>query len=146
MKFDYFSEKTIKVLRDAHRKASDLNFEDVGTDHILLALTDEKEIFEKLGCDSNKIKEAVKTLIGKGDSENEANTYTPRAKHVIENSISEAKDTGEVAVKPIHLLSSLLEQKGGVAIRVFENLKINAIELKNKILNEDNIQLKESKN
>lgn len=133
MKFDYFSERTVGLLRNAHKIAADLNFEDVGTDHLLLAMTDDSIIFEKLGYDNNMIKREISMLLGSSDFHQEPSTYTQRAKKVIENSIAELDFIHHTSVEPEHLLLSLTKENECVAINALLNLDINILEFRNRV-------------
>lgn len=135
MKFEYFSPKTIEVLRNAHKKATNLGFEDVGTDHLLLALTDDFDLFHKIGYDHKLIQHEVSMLMGTSDGETEAKTYTPRAKKALENSINEIDHITQITVEPEHLLLSLVKEEDGVAVRALKGLDINLADFTNKIQN-----------
>lgn len=135
MKFDYFSERTVDLLRNAHKLAAELNFEDVGTDHLLLAMADDDLLFEKLGYDNHLIRREISMLLGVSDFYDEPISYTQRAKNVIENSISEIDFIHHTSVEPEHLLLSLTKEEEGVAIHALKNLHIDISEFKLKIIN-----------
>lgn len=133
MKFEYFSKETVEILRLAHKKATERKFEDVGTDHLLLAMTEELELFDKMGYDRRLINREISMLMGESDAQGEASNYTHRAKNVIENSILEIDHVRKTSVEPEHLLLSLVKESEGVAIRALENLHIDLNELQEKL-------------
>lgn len=140
MKFEYLSDKTTELLRSAHKKASVLKFEDVGTDHLLLALTEEIALFEDAGYNPWLIHREVSLLLGEGDATVEPSNYTPRAKQVIDRAFTEMEKLEQPLVSPAILLLSLLSEQGGVAIRALTNLNIDLNEFKEKLehhLNEE---------
>lgn len=134
MKFEYFSKETIELLRNAHKKACILKFDDVGTDHLLLALTEKVELFESAGYNPWLIHREVSLLLGEGDSSEEPSNYTPRAKQVIEGAITHMEQLQEKEVSPSHVLLSLLSETRGVAIRALTNLDIDVPEFKEKVM------------
>lgn len=133
MKVEYFSQRTIDVLRNAQKKATELKFEDVGTDHLLLAIADDTDLFERIGYNSSIIQREVSMLIGESDAEAEALRYTQRAKHVIEQSIQNIATSMNTSVEPEHLLLSLVKESGGVALRALENLNIDITDFQTRV-------------
>jgi ATP-dependent Clp protease ATP-binding subunit ClpC len=133
MKFDYFSPQLVEVLRNAHKKAADLNFEDVGTDHLLFALSELNGFFEKFDLEKTTIQHELHTLLGRSDYMKEPHTYTQRANNAIKNALTEIDHINQLYVKPEHLLLSLAKQENGVAIKVFENLGVDIDTLKKKV-------------
>lgn len=134
MKFEFFATETVALLRSAHKKASILKFDDVGTDHLLLALTEEIELFEQAGYNPWLIHREVSMLLGEGEATAEPSNYTPRAKQVIDRAFTYMNQLEASEVTPAHILLSLLSETGGVAIRALTNLHINFAEFKEKII------------
>ena len=88
--FGRFTERAQKALIYAQEEARNLGHNYVGTEHLLLGLLREGEgaaaqVLKSLGMDSNKTREQVENLVGKGSFNfTEGFGYTPRTKRVME--------------------------------------------------------------
>lgn len=141
MNVENFSEQTIELLRTAHKKASILKFDDVGTDHLLLALTEEIDLFERMGLNPWLIHREVSVLLGEGEATESPSNYTPRAKQVIDRASIEMEKLKQPVISPGIMFLSLLSEQGGVAIRALNNLNVDLNALKDKLA----IELKDEK-
>lgn len=134
-----FTERAQKVLALAQEEATRLHHPGVGTEHILLGLVREGEgiagkALMSLGVSAEKVQTEVEKIIGTGQSQTSAMTYTPRAKKVIELSIDEARKLNHSYVGTEHLLLGLIREGEGVAARVLANLNVSLNKARQQVL------------
>jgi len=117
-----FTERGKKVFQTAQREALRLGHEVVGTEHILLGLIDDEDgivpqIFKLFGIESESLRTELERIIGHGEARDEFVDLpsSPRAKLVIELSMSEARRMGVNYVGTEHILLGLLAEEEGVA-------------------------------
>lgn len=130
--FNNFSEEARKVLVGAKVEMRELKHPYVGSEHLLLSiLKNNNEISRKLkqyNLTYDIFKNKIIETIGVGEKESEWFLYTPLLKRVLENAILDSKEANsDVTIE--HLLSSLLEEGEGVAIRLLISLDIDIDEL-----------------
>ncbi|WDL98964.1 ATP-dependent Clp protease ATP-binding subunit [Alicyclobacillus sp. ALC3] len=134
-----FTERAQKVLALAQDEASRLHHPGVGTEHILLGLVREGDgiaakALISLGVSAEKVQSEVERIIGPGQGQVSAMTYTPRAKKVIELSIDEARKLNHSYVGTEHILLGLIREGEGVAARVLGNLGISLNKARQQVL------------
>lgn len=134
-----FTERAQKVLALAQEEATRLNHPGVGTEHILLGLVREGEgiaarALQMLGVQADKVQQEVERIIGKGQGQVNAMTYTPRAKKVIELSIDEARKLNHTYVGTEHILLGLIREGEGVAARVLANMNVSLNKARQQVL------------
>ncbi len=126
--FNNFTEEARKVLINAKLEMKKLKHPYVGSEHLLLAILKyDEEIankFKKYKLTYDVFKNKIIETIGIGDKESEWFLYTPLLKRVLENSILDSKENNS-DVTTNYLVSSLLEEGEGVAIRILLNLDID---------------------
>src|SRR5574344_403246 len=127
--FSNFDEEARKVLVNAKKEMNDLHHPYVGSEHLLLAiLKSDNDISKKLkeyGLTYDIFKNELTKVIGIGKEETSYFLYTPLLKRVIENAIIDSKENNNSVVTINHLISSLLEEGEGVAIRIMLGMNIN---------------------
>lgn len=134
-----FTERAQKVLALAQEEATRLHHPGVGTEHILLGLVREGEgiaakALMSLGVSAEKVQAEMEKIIGPGQSQSAAMTYTPRAKKVIELSIDEARKLNHSYVGTEHILLGLIREGEGVAARVLGNLGVSLNKARQQVL------------
>jgi ATP-dependent Clp protease ATP-binding subunit ClpC len=134
-----FTERAQKVLALAQEEATRLHHPGVGTEHILLGLVREGDgiaakALTTLGVSAEKVQAEVEKIIGPGQSQGNAMTYTPRAKKVIELSIDEARKLNHTYVGTEHILLGLIREGEGVAARVLANLNLSLNKARQQVL------------
>ncbi|HTE45052.1 MAG TPA: Clp protease N-terminal domain-containing protein, partial [Gemmatimonadaceae bacterium] len=88
MSSDQFTDSAVTLLADANRAASRLGHEYIGTEHIVLALTDGNvdvvtAAFERTGVDPRKVHVAISGVVASGRTEQSSELkrpYTARTK------------------------------------------------------------------
>lgn len=134
-----FSEDARRVVESANAEAGRFGHEYVGTEHLLLALTQERSgipvhILERFGVTGASICREVERIVQTGPgAPAERRTagrfpYTPRGKSAIELAIAESRTLGDGLVRGEHLLLGLLRETDGVAFVVLNhfNVKVEA--------------------
>jgi ATP-dependent Clp protease ATP-binding subunit ClpA len=140
--YERFTDRARKVMQLANQEAQRFNHEYVGTEHLLLGLVKEgsgvaANILKHLGIDLPRVHVEVENIIQSGPDRPRTGRLpnTPRAKQVIENSISEASDLHHNYVGTEHLLLGLLSDWESVAAQVLINLGLNLTDVRAEVLN-----------
>ncbi|KAJ7945636.1 ATP-dependent Clp protease ATP-binding subunit ClpA-like, chloroplastic [Quillaja saponaria] len=126
--FERFTEKAIKVIMLAQEEARRLGHNFVGTEQILLGLIGEgtgiaAKVLKSMGISLKDARVEVEKIIGRGSGFVAVEIpFTPRAKHVLELSLEEARQLGHNYIGSEHLLLGLLREGEGVAARVLESM------------------------
>ncbi|KAK9274248.1 hypothetical protein L1049_019062 [Liquidambar formosana] len=126
--FELFTQEAIKVVMLGQEEARRLGQNFVGTEHVLLCLIGEgtgisAKVLKSLGINCKEVRVEVEKIIGRGSGLVDIEIpFTPRAKHVLDNSLTEARQLGHDYVGSEHLLLGLLRESEGVVARVLESL------------------------
>ena len=103
--FERFTEKAIKVVMLAQEEARRLGHNFVGTEQILLGLIGEStgiaaKVLKSMGVNLKDARVEVEKIIGRGSGFVAVEIpFTPRAKRVLELSLEEARQLGELLAK-----------------------------------------------
>ena len=116
----------------------------VGTEHVLLSLTQSPSqlvanVMRRLGLESDKVHAEIEKLVWYGPEQHAAVgslPFTPRAKRALNLAVEEAREFGEIRVKPEHIFLGLIREGGGVAALVLNNLGIGIEKVREEILKE----------
>jgi four helix bundle protein len=127
--YERFTDRTRKVMALANQEARRFNHEYIGTEHILLGLVLEGSstgatVMKNLGVDLAALRAEVEKLVQSGPKlvATAKLPQTPRAKHVIEYAIEEARALNHNYVGTEHILLGLLRERDGIAAQVLTNL------------------------
>ena len=126
-----FTKKAQNVLNLALREASEMGHTYIGSEHLLLGLLDEASgvaahYLTERGADAEKIREEVARLSGIGSPTSlSASEMTPRTRKIIEGAFYEAQKRRQAYIGTEHLLLSLLNEQGCVALQILETLDIS---------------------
>ncbi|HEY8449102.1 MAG TPA: Clp protease N-terminal domain-containing protein, partial [Bacillota bacterium] len=127
--FGRYSERAQRVIVLAQEEARRLNYNYVGTEHLLLGLIREgtgiaAKALQSLGINLDQVRSEVEKVIGRGNGPMSGEIgYTPRAKKVVmELAPEEARLLGHNYVGTEHILLGLIREGEGVAARVLENM------------------------
>jgi hypothetical protein len=117
---------SLRALAKAYAEAPRFNHDFVGTEHLLLGLTEAApEAVTGLGLDVSAIRREIEAIVGSSRAhEIKSTPLTPRAKHALRLAIDEAKSMNQSLVTPEHFLLGLLREPDGVAARVLRNLGV----------------------
>jgi ATP-dependent Clp protease ATP-binding subunit ClpC len=126
--FERFTDRARRVVVRARDEALTLQHDFIGTEHILLGLAGESQgaavaALESLGISPETIRQRVEDVVSPGQGTlTEHIPFTPRAKKVLELSLSEAKLMGHRYIGTEHILLGLLREGEGVAAQVLTAL------------------------
>lgn len=127
--FGRYSERAQRVIVLAQEEARRLNYNYVGTEHLLLGLIREgsgvaAKALQSLGINLEQVRKEIEKIIGKGNAPLGGEIgYTPRAKKVVmELALEEAREMSHNYVGTEHILLGLIREGEGVAARVLENM------------------------
>jgi ATP-dependent Clp protease ATP-binding subunit ClpC len=126
--FERFTDRARRVVVRAQEEARTLNHDFIGTEHILLGLVGEGQgvaakALESLGISLETVRQRVEDAVPPGQHSRPGHIpFTPRAKKVLELSLSEAKLLGHRYIGTEHILLGLLREGEGVAAQVLAAL------------------------
>jgi ATP-dependent Clp protease ATP-binding subunit ClpC len=122
---DKFTDRVRRVMFLAREEAARLHHDYIGTEHLLLGIIREGEglaatILSNLGLDLDVVRRTIENMVpaSSGAVTIGEIPFTPRAKHVLELSVDEAKLLGHNYVGTEHLLLGLIREGEGIAARV----------------------------
>lgn len=128
-----FNEEARQIMVGAKKIMNELKHPYVGSEHLLLSMLHSYQpIADRLkesGLDYDRFYKEIVDVIGVGSKESPWFLYTPLLKRVLENAIIDSKENNNGEVTPEHLLSSLLEEGEGVAIRILIGMNIDIDDL-----------------
>jgi ATP-dependent Clp protease ATP-binding subunit ClpC len=127
--FERFTDRARRAVVQAQEEARTLNHDFIGTEHILLGLVGEGQgvaakALESLGVSMEAVRQRVEDIVPPGQVEVRTGhiPFTPRAKKVLELSLSESKLLGHRYIGTEHILLGLLREGEGVAAQVLAAL------------------------
>ncbi len=127
-KFTGFTEKANRALNSAVEVAENLGHTYIGSEHLLAGLVREENgvatsVLTKKGISFRGVEQCIKSNIGVGiPTVLTPNDFTPRSKHIIENSITIARNEGAGYVGTEHILKSLLSEEDSYAASIVSEL------------------------
>lgn len=145
--FSRFSEEAQKALILAKKEMNNLRHPYVGSEHLFLSILSMKDleivsVLASYNITYEVFKKELIRIVGVGKESNEWFLYTPLLKRVIETSILNSKEKGEVEVSVNELLLAILEEGEGVAIRLLIGLNIDVDEIYNSISKDSKVSNK----
>ena len=119
-----FTQKAGGALSCAMIFAQEMGHSYIGTEHLLLGLTAQKDsiaarILMLRGATESKIKQSITDYMGIGSKSSvDSDDMTPRLRAIIEEASEEAQRYGVKYVGTEHLLIALLNRKDCIAVRL----------------------------
>jgi ATP-dependent Clp protease ATP-binding subunit ClpC len=136
---DFFSERAKRVVSDSVEIAQKFKAAFVDTEHILLALTEEKEVGSKLikdlGIDPEELKAYLEENIIKGNSDKADIDLSPRAKRVLELAFHESRELGHAYVGSEHILLGLIREGEGLAAQTLAKYAVDHTKARGVVIN-----------
>ena len=136
---DRFTEKAEKALNKSVKIAEKIGHTYIGTEHLLLAISEDPLscaalILKKNGVDYAKIMSVTKEYSGTGSkSDLSSKDLTPRARKILESSYNNAVQLNNGVIGTEHILLALIEERDSVAIKLLKNLKVDLTAIKDDI-------------
>ncbi|MCI8360434.1 MAG: ATP-dependent Clp protease ATP-binding subunit, partial [Clostridiales bacterium] len=137
MKYNFtgFTEKANKALNLAIDTAERFGHTYIGSEHILLGLTKEGSgaaaaILRDKGITAERLEKLMAEAIGRGNPTSlTPDRLTPRAKRVLEMSMTAARSMDASLVGTEHILSAILEEGDNYAVRFLSDLDVDPAEV-----------------
>ena len=125
-----FSESAQKALWHAQKAAKEWGHTYIGTEHLLVGLTQESEsaagqILSDLGVEAEAVRQSVENLTKDVEQGPEFVGYTPRTKKIIELSFHESNQMGHEHVGTEHLLLALMREGEGVGAHILKQMGVS---------------------
>ncbi len=130
-----FTEKAQSALNSTASIAEALGHTYIGSEHVLIALTREREsaaaeLLRKSGITFEKAQDAVKAYSGFGSRTNlTPKDMTPRCRRIVEGSYRISVFYGAEKIGTEHILLALLDEKECAAMKVLGDLGIDTVSL-----------------
>jgi ATP-dependent Clp protease ATP-binding subunit ClpC len=126
MDSDTFTNDALALLAEANREAARLHHEYIGTEHIVLALTDRDvavvtAALERSGVDRRQVYHSISGIVASGrDTQppEQKRPFTSRTKTSIAFAADSARTMGHPKIAPEHLLLGLLREKMNIGAQV----------------------------
>ena len=121
--FKGFTEKANDVLNNAINISSSMGHTYVGTEHLLLALTEETSgiagnTLQEAGVSSKELRSLIENTIGVGSkSVVTVDDFTPRTKRVMQGAVLLANRMGHGFVGTEHLLLAILSDNDSYSVK-----------------------------
>jgi len=127
---DRFTERAKEAIQHAHSYAAELGHGYIGSEHILLGLSQEnggvaRRILADYGLETDLISDLVEKYVGRGESGQPAQGLTPRAKRIIELAMASAAQLGHRYVGTEHLLMGILREHESVAAKLIISVGVD---------------------
>ena len=135
-----FTEKAERSLNNAATIAESFGHTYIGTEHVLLSISKEKEstaaiILNKNGVGAEKIKETIKEYSGVGVKSNlTPKDMTPRCRRVLEGSYRISLRYGAIRIGTEHLLLSILEEKESIGVKILTFCGADVVALTDEVI------------
>ena len=134
-KFNGFTSKANVALNLAVEVAESLGHTYIGSEHLLIGLLREgsgtgASLLKEKGVTASEIEEVLQITVGKSSrTVLSPDRFTPRAKKIIEISLTVARAMGNTFVGTEHLLISILEENENYAVKFLNEIGIDTARL-----------------
>lgn len=134
--FEYFNQKAIKAVMFAQEEARRTGHSVVGTEHLLLGLIGEATataalILKDLKVTLHESRRLIEGMTGRGTGYSPVNIpFTPKAKKIFEQAFQEARQLGEKAIAPEHLLLAITSDPESLAAKILIMQGVDLIKLR----------------
>lgn len=127
-----FTKKAEEALGLAAEAAGELGHNSVGTEHILLGLLRQRDcvasaVLIENGADEERIVAILEQLISRESNVNvaEPDSYTPRARRVLDQAAGEAVRFKAQLIGTEHILIAIIKENDSVALRLLNTIGVN---------------------
>ena len=135
-----FTQRAEIALNKSVSIAEDFGSTYVGTEHILIAITEDETscaavIMKKHGCSNQRICDAIKSYSGVGKRTRlTSKDTTPKCRKILESSYKISKKFSSDKIGTEHLLLAILEEFDSVAIKIIQSMGVNISGLRDDVL------------
>ena len=136
-----FTNKATNVLNKSLYLASELGHTYIGSEHLLLALTSEKDsvaakLLEARGVGFDNTRDAICRRVGAGERTRiTPRDMTPRTKRIIENAAIQSSRFGQTYIGTEHLLLAIAAESDSIAVVILDELGVSAADIANDVYN-----------
>lgn len=134
---DYFTDSAKNIVQVAAQKAQEMNHQILDTEHILMALLEDKDVGKKListlGIKPDELKRYLENLVPHGNNTPRQVQLSPRAKRILELAFDEARQLQQDYVGVEHLLLGLLREGEGLAAQTLQKYGLDLPEARNTV-------------
>jgi len=134
----FFTDTARRVLKAAQEEAERMHQTQIGTEHLLLGLMNEREgvasrVLHELGVQSGDVQHWIERL---GTARRRPSLFSieldlsPRTKRVLELAGDEAKRRGDARIDTHHILLGLARQGDGTALEVLNRLGVTSEQIR----------------
>ena len=129
-------QETLMIMKIAKEEARRLGRNTVGTEMFLLGIIGEgtsiaAEVLNDLEVTIKDARKEVENLIGFGNEYFEKEiVFTSRAKKVLERAWLKAKKSNRQRIEAVDMLFAIIEEPTSLAMKVLNNLGVDAIEIR----------------
>ena len=134
--FENYTSKAARVLKQAGKVSKGMGQNYVGTEHILLAILQEKDcaaaqLLAERKVEEQTVRELIRDLISpeNGMEQKEPSGFTPRAEKVLKEARQEAARFHERLTGTEHILIAMLKDVECAASRLLSTMNVNVKEL-----------------
>ncbi len=130
-RFSGFTEKANRALNSAVETAENLGHTYIGSEHLLMGLVREDngvgtQLLTNKGVNFSKIENIVRSTTGVGvPTMLSPSDFTPRCKHIIDNSVSIARSLGAGYVGSEHILMAILHEDDCCAVGILREISVS---------------------
>ena len=127
---DRFTDRARQTMELAQREARRYRHDYLGTEHLLLALTQLTEgaaarALAALGVEERQVRDALESVIGRGPTDVQgAIGLVPRARRSLELALDEARQLKHDFIGTEHLLLGILREGDNVAVGILSHLGV----------------------
>jgi len=124
-----YTEQGQSVLDLAKEEALSFHHHYIGTEHLLLGILSEGSAAASLtsqGATLSRVRAELLSVIGKNEPDPGAGApFTPRSQRILEMAGERARERGETAISPEHILQALVYEKQGIAVQMLRSIGVN---------------------
>jgi Clp amino terminal domain, pathogenicity island component len=133
-----FSGRARGIMAAAQHEARELRHQYLGTEHVLLALSQDDGLagtaLTQLQATPAVVRQRIQEIIGLGQTSAAGELgVTPRTKRTLETARKEARRLGHRCANSEHLLLALSRQRDGVAVEILRDLGLGERDVRDKL-------------
>ena len=124
-----YTEQGQRVLDLAKEEALSFHHYYIGTEHLLLGILREGSAAASLtsqGATLSRVRAELLNSVGKNEPEPRTDApFTPRSQRILTMAGEIARENGEAAIGPEHILQAVVREKHGLAVQILQAIGVN---------------------